>query len=37
MANSMQAFGIEFYIGKEVTVYIGTHRTCLTLDTIHSA
>ena len=37
MANSMQAFGIEFYIGKEVTVYIGTHRACLTLDSIHSA
>ena len=37
MANSMQAYGIEFYIGKEVIVYIGTHRTCLTLDSIHSA
>ena len=37
MANSMQAFGIEFYVGKEVTVYLGTHRTCLTLDSIHSA
>ena len=36
-ANSMQAFGIEFYVGKEVIVYIGTHRNCLTLDSIHSA
>jgi hypothetical protein len=33
-ANSMTAYCISNYLDKEVTVTIGTHRGCLTLDTI---
>ena len=33
-ANSMIAYGISNYLDKEVTVTLGTHRGCLTLDTI---
>ena len=36
-ANSMQAYGIQNYFNKQVRVFIGTHRTCLTLHSIHSA
>ena len=33
-ANSMCAYSISNYFDKLVEVYIGTHRGCLTLDTI---
>ena len=33
-ANSMIAYKISNYFDKLVEVYIGTHRGCLTLDTI---
>lgn len=33
-ANSMTAYGISNYLNKKVTVTLGTHRGCLTLDTI---
>ena len=33
-ANAMIAYGISNYFDKEVTVTLGTHRNCLTLDTI---
>tara|TARA_R110000822_G_scaffold110124_1_gene240137 strand:+ start:779 stop:1006 length:228 start_codon:yes stop_codon:yes gene_type:complete len=33
-ANSMIVYCINNYLDKEVTVTLGTHRGCLTLDTI---
>ena len=33
-ANAMIAYGISNYLDKEVTVTLGTHRNCLTLNTI---
>lgn len=36
-ANASIAYNIDRYFDKEVVVYIGVHRTCLTLDTINLA
>ena len=33
-ANSMMAYGIESYLDKTVTVTVGTHYGCATLDGI---
>jgi hypothetical protein len=33
-ANASIGYNIDSYFDKEVTVTLGTHRNCLTLDTI---
>jgi hypothetical protein len=36
-ANSMMAYGIDGYLDKKVTVTIGTHYGCATLDSVKTA